>query len=82
MWDCRRPLTFSSSLSDPHLQGYSIYQYTAGIPGRDADPQPIIFAYIRWDGLLVHCCLHAACMLPLASHKLGWQGAVCAGRLD
>lgn len=28
------------------MLGYSIYQYTAGIPGRDADPQPIIFAYI------------------------------------
>ena len=28
------------------LQGYDIYRYTAGIPGRDADPQPIIFAYI------------------------------------
>ena len=27
-------------------QGYDIYQHTASIPGRDADPQPIIFAYI------------------------------------
>ena len=27
-------------------QGYDIYRYAASIPGRDADPQPIIFAYI------------------------------------
>ena len=28
------------------LAGYSIYQYTAGIPGRHSQPQPIIFRYI------------------------------------
>lgn len=28
------------------MQGYDIYQFTASIPGRNADPQPIIFAYI------------------------------------
>ena len=30
----------------PHTQGYNIYRHTESIPGRDADPQPIIFAYI------------------------------------
>lgn len=30
----------------PLLQGYDIYRYASSIPGRDADPQPIIFAYI------------------------------------
>ncbi len=28
------------------LQGYDIYHYAESIPGRNADPQPIIFAYI------------------------------------
>ncbi|KAL4854812.1 hypothetical protein ACK3TF_004509 [Chlorella vulgaris] len=28
------------------ILGYDIYQFTASIPGRNADPQPIIFAYI------------------------------------
>ena len=28
------------------MAGHKIYVYTAGIPGRKADPQPIIFAYI------------------------------------
>jgi hypothetical protein len=40
------PHTFSLPPPTPRLQGYDIYRYTAGIPGRDADPQPIIFAYI------------------------------------
>lgn len=29
------------------IKGYGIYNYTAGIPGRHASPQPIIFAYIQ-----------------------------------
>ncbi|KAL6766815.1 TOG1 [Auxenochlorella protothecoides x Auxenochlorella symbiontica] len=28
------------------MQGYGIYAHARGIPGRDAQPQPIIFAYI------------------------------------
>ena len=28
------------------LVGYNVYQYTTGIPGRHAQPQPIIFRYI------------------------------------
>lgn len=29
------------------MEGYNIYNYTAIIPGREATPQPIIFAYIQ-----------------------------------
>lgn len=28
------------------MQGYGIYAHARGIPGRDSQPQPIIFAYI------------------------------------
>ena len=31
----------------PRPQGYAIYDYCDGIPGRDADPAPIIHAYIK-----------------------------------
>jgi hypothetical protein len=37
-------LPFASPTSPP--QGYDIYLHADAIPGRDADPQPIIFAYI------------------------------------
>ena len=35
-----------ASLPPLRPQGYGIYNFTTGIPGRNADPQPIIFAYI------------------------------------
>ena len=47
------------------MQGYDIYEFAERIPGRNAEPQPIIFAYIALN------------LQTLVQSGAGWSCKTC-----